>query len=89
MQSDLVTKTYVDKRFEQIDKRFEQVDRRFEQIDKKLNTIMVTLDSIVGKLETLQQENTIGAYQTRNLETIVEDHTNRITKLEQTFSPSK
>ena len=53
-----------------------------EEIHEFKDDIMTKLDDIAGQLETMRDENTIGSYQTRNLNETVEDHEKRIKKLE-------
>ncbi len=57
-----------------------------EKLEDKItgfkDDIMTRLDDISGQLETMRQENTIGSYQTHNLEEKVDDHEKRLKKLE-------
>ena len=61
-----------------------------ETMEKKLNDkfdpVITRLDGIMKGVETLQQENTVGAQQLRRHEDQLQDHAVRIKKLE--LSPS-
>ena len=61
-----------------------------ETMEKKLNEkfdpVITKLDGIMKGVETLQQENTVGAQQLRRHEDQLQDHAVRIKKLE--LSPS-
>jgi hypothetical protein len=61
-----------------------------ETMEKKLNEkfdpVITRLDGIMKGVETLQQENTVGAQQLRRHEDQLQDHAVRIKKLE--LSPS-
>jgi hypothetical protein len=62
-----------------------------ETMEKKLNEkfdpVITKLDGIMKGVETLQQENTVGAQQLRRHEDQLQDHALRIKKLELSPSP--
>lgn len=70
--SDLVTKSYLDEVVEGID----------EKAQGYRDEILTSNDKLMKKLETMQDENTIGSGQTSQLRDEVEDHEKRIKHLE-------
>ena len=57
-----------------------------KKLDEKFDPVITKLDGIMKGVETLQQENTVGAQQLRRHEDQLQDHAVRIKKLE--LSPS-
>lgn len=53
-----------------------------EAIRQSTNDLMTKIDSFAGRTKALEDENTIGAHNTRELEVRVDDREGRITKLE-------
>ena len=73
-------------RFEE---KIEKTEERLrEEIREMKNDLMNKIDSFAGKTEALEEENTVGTNQTRELRVQVDDHAARITKIESTASPS-
>lgn len=64
---------------EKILSKIELLEKQMKQHEDKSQA---RADDIVGQLETLRDENTIGAYQTRELRETTDDHEKRIKKLE-------
>ena len=80
----------VDKRFEQVDKRFDYLEQKmdsgFERLDKKVDTkfdfVVTKLDGILYAIEGQKQENIVGTVQLRRHTDTLENHEQRIKKLE-------
>lgn len=53
-----------------------------EEIREVRNDLMNKIDSFAGKTEALEEKNTVGVNQTRELRVQVDDHEGRIIKLE-------
>jgi hypothetical protein len=53
-----------------------------KKLDEKFDPIITKLDGIMKGVETLQQENTVGAQQRRRHEDQLQKHEARIAKLE-------
>ena len=53
-----------------------------KKLDEKFDPVITKLDGIMKGVETLQQENTVGAQQLRRHEDQLQDHALRIKKLE-------
>ncbi len=53
-----------------------------EKSKKYRDEILNGLDGVMKELETMREENTIGAHQTREIREEVDNHEKRITKLE-------
>lgn len=70
--SDLVTKPYLDEVVEGID----------EKAKEYRDQILTSNDKLMKKLETMQDENTIGSGQTSKLREQANDHEKRIKHLE-------
>lgn len=67
------------------DIKMEDMERRIDDNAQKYrDTILTRLDGVMGELETMREENTIGAYQTREIQVKVDGHEKRIAKLEKT-----
>lgn len=64
----------------------DQEKSMLRKIDDKLmlyrDEVLTKFDAIMKELETMREENTLGVYQTNNLQKKVDDHEKRITKLE-------
>ena len=56
-----------------------------EEIRETRNDLLNKIDSFAGRTATLEEENTVGAHQTRELRVQVDDHETRITKIETTL----
>ena len=68
---------------EQADVILEAVGETMERkLDEKFDPVVTKLDSILKGVETLQQENTVGAEQLRRHEDQLQKHEARIAKLE-------
>ena len=65
-----------------IEVRVENVEEKIEKIDIKLDRIENKIDRFVGGVETLKQENSVGADQYRKHDLKIEDHEARIAALE-------
>ncbi len=69
----------------------EKVEKTEESLREEIrgvkNDLMNKIDSFAGRTEALEEENTVGANQTRKLGVQVDDHEGRITKLETSASP--
>lgn len=65
-----------------VEERLEGVEEGQGEISVKLDRIEKTLDGFVGTVDDLRKENTAGADLTRELEVKVDNHEQRITKLE-------
>ena len=66
-----------------IEERAEKMEETLrEEIRAGRDDLMTKIDSFAGKTKALEDENTVGAHQTRELEVKVEDHETRITKIE-------
>jgi len=72
-------------KFEELNK--EMNDSR-EQQKEYHNENMKKHDQVIGELAILRDENTIGAYQTRELREDVDDLKEKVTKIEQTHHRS-
>ena|SRR3989344_513619 len=59
-----------------IEERVENIEERQGEMNKKLDNIDIKLDGFVGKVDNLVTENVLGTNQ-------LEDHEERISKLEQ------
>lgn len=57
-----------------------------EELTSFRDEVMTGLDGVMKELETMREESTLGAFQTRSLKEEVDDHEKRITKLELTSS---
>ena len=55
-----------------------------EKLDTKLDRIANTLDGFVGRVDDLTIENKVGVNQARELRVQIDDHEERITKIETT-----
>lgn len=66
------------------------LDEAFEKYDRKnrgyRDQILRGLDKVAKELETMRQESTVGAYQTRELTKKVNDHEKRNTDLKSALS---
>lgn len=64
----------------------ETLQHAFEKYDEKNRTyrdeILTSLDHIMKEFETIREDNTLGAYQTRELREQVDEHEKRISKIE-------
>ncbi len=81
--SNLATKTDLKYLEERLEGKIEGVER---SIGEKLDKIANTLDGFVGRVDDLTIENQVGANQIKELEDKVNDHGERITKLESSQS---
>ena len=69
-------------RFEE---KIEKTEERLrEEIREVKNDLMNKIDSFAGRTEALEEENTVGVNQTRELRVQVDNHETRITKIETT-----
>lgn len=71
--SELVTKTYLDKKLSEFDEKAR--DYRDDVLGK--------LDEVVRELETMREENLIGSYQIKELRKHDANHERRLRKFEQ------
>jgi len=60
----------------------DEIKEEFRDYRDQTNT---RFDDVMGQLETMRQENTIGVYQTNNLQEAVDGHESRIKKLEKSL----
>lgn len=71
--------------------RMEGFEGRMEKSDENAkryrDQILTRLDGVMGELQTMREENTIGAYQTSELQKQVDSHEKRIARLENTPQP--
>lgn len=72
---------YVEERIERVEYKIERVETKMDKMDKKLDNLQNTLDGFVGTVETLSEENVVGAEHYR-------DHEKRIAKLESVAQPA-
>ena len=69
-------------RFEE---KIEKTEERLkEEIRVARDDLMNKIDSFAGRTMTLEEENTVGVHQTRELRVQVDNHETRITKIETT-----
>lgn len=65
--------------------KMEGMEERIDENAKKYrDQVLGKLDGVMGELETMRQENTIGAYQTSELRKQIDDHEKRLVQLEKT-----
>src|SRR3989344_3135037 len=70
-------------RFEE---KIEKTEERLrEEIREVKNDLMNKIDSFAGRTVALEEENTVGVHQTRELRVQVDNHETRITKIETTL----
>lgn len=74
--TDLVTKDFLEEKLSKVKSELRNELRVYH------DEIMTKLDEIVGELQTMREENTIGAYQTPEIRNQVEDHERRLKRLE-------
>ncbi len=60
----------------------EEIRKTKEEVKETKNDLMNKIDSFAGRTETLEEENTLGAHQARELKIQVDNHEARITKIE-------
>lgn len=53
-----------------------------QKLDSKLDKLQNTLDKFVGIVDDVRTENTVGTYHTKELQTKVADHEDRLQQLE-------
>lgn len=53
-----------------------------QKLDTKLDKLQNTLDGFVGTVDDLRTDNTVGAYQTQELQTKIDDHEKRLKDIE-------
>lgn len=71
-----------------VEEKIEKTEERLrEEIRVARDDLMNKIDSFAGRTEALEEENTVGANQTRELRVQVDDHEGRITKLESPVNP--
>ena len=98
-QNNLVTKGFLDKRFDQyhtrlmkyLNARFAATDeklKKLDALDERLDKIMRLLDWLVGQYKKFDQEHVVLSEQSRRMTDQLENHETRIASLEKTtFSP--
>lgn len=62
--------------------RFENLEEGQKRIEVTVNKTANTLDAFLGRLDNLEIDNKVGANQTRDLRVQVDDHEERIARLE-------
>ena len=62
-----------------LDRKIGQVE---DKIDKKFDRVYISLDKVIKELSDIREESAAGELQERRLKKKVEDHENRIKKLE-------
>ncbi|OGH23138.1 MAG: hypothetical protein A3F31_04060 [Candidatus Levybacteria bacterium RIFCSPHIGHO2_12_FULL_38_12] len=60
----------------------ERIENSDENAIEYRDQILTKLDKVMGELQTMREENTVGAYQIRELREKVDGHELRITRLE-------
>lgn len=62
--------------------RFENLEEGQKRIEVTVNKTANMLDAFLGRLDNLEIDNKVGANQTRDLRVQVDDHEERISRLE-------
>lgn len=70
-----------------VEKRVEDIQEQQKVASVKLDKIDKTLDGFVGRVDNLTIENEVGTKQVEELRERVDDHEERITKLESPAQP--
>mgnify|MGYP001588085005 CR=1 FL=1 len=79
----------VEEKVEGVGEKVEGLEENLrKEIKEMRNDLMNKIDSFAGRTEALEEENTVGVNQTRELRVQVDDHEVRIKKIESTVSPS-
>lgn len=83
-ENDFATKDNVKSLELRIDLKFDSFAGKINKNAKKYrDQILTKLDKVMGELAAMREENTVGAYHTRELREEVDNHEKRIQKLEQ------
>lgn len=72
----------VEERLERVEEKVDVIEEKVDGIEKKIDKLINITVAFVGRIDTLETENTIGTNQIHELKTDVNDHGKRITKLE-------
>jgi len=76
----------VEKKVERLKKKVIKGEKNLkEEIRETRNDLMNKIDSFAGRTITLEEENTVGAHQTRELRVQIDDREARITRIETTL----
>lgn len=77
----------IEKLEETMNRRFDEMTNQYSKLEGKVDTfkdeIMNKLDYIIGELQTMREENTVGAYQIQELRERMDGFEKRLHKLEQ------
>ena len=66
-----------------VEERIEKTEENLKElIRESRDDLMTKIDSFAGKTAALEEENTVGVHQTRELDVKVDDHEKRIKQLE-------
>ncbi len=65
-----------------VEGRVENIEDGQKRLETKVDNLEIKLDGFAGGVETLKQENSVGAKHTRELRVQVDDHESRLTTLE-------
>lgn len=88
----LVTEGFLEERLDKLEDKLEEKlkykleefgDGIDENARKYRDEILTKLDGVMGELQTMREENTVGAYQTSEFRDRVDDHEKRTVALEQ------
>ena len=65
-----------------VEERVENLEEGQKRIEATVNRTANTLDAFLGRLDNLETDNEVGANQTRDLRVQVDNHEERISRLE-------
>lgn len=75
--------TALEKKIVRVDIKLESLGRDVDEKARKYrDEILSRIDDVMGQLETLREENVIGAHQTREFREQVDGHERRLVRLE-------
>lgn len=72
----------VEERLERVEEKVDGIEIKITDIGKKIDNLTNITVAFVGRIDTLETENTIGTNQIHELRIDVDSHGKRITKLE-------
>ncbi len=73
---EVVTKVFLEIKLDEVKRDIDDKAKGYR------DEILTKLDGVMGELQTIREENTVGAYQTRELREEVDSHEKRIRRLE-------
>ena len=73
---EVVTKVFLEIKLDEVKRDIDDKAKGYR------DEILTKLDGVMGELQTIREENTVGAYQTRELREEVDSHKKRIRRLE-------